>query len=534
MRPSRTDGATLRSGNPSLDALVPRVREFLAHDVAAYVMFGRPVRGYRSPDTPSIWIRDHSDMLRGAKYWERDMKSAVDHFAEMQSEAGWLFDYFTMTPEKVPCEKENWAKYVRVPVEADVEYRFVKAVFLAWQATGDDRWMKGMIPRMEKALLYVTTDPWRWDRRRRLVKRGYTIDTWDFDYTAGRHPWLNFRVDERTYWGIMHGDSSGYYEAFLNLAAMHVQAGNGAAASRWRKFAAAFRARANRASFNGRFYRHRVPITPVEIPGVDAEAQLTISNPMAINRGMATHPMALSIIEEYRRRGAANRFAADWVSVDPPFPAGIFGEPKLVPGSYCNGGLMPLVGGELARAALEHGREAYGVAQLLRYEELTRGNETYLWYFPDGRPSSIETSTSPDASPTDGWGSTSMLFALMEGLAGVVDASSLYRDVRLSPRWAAAGCEDVSLSLAYAASGAGVAYRYAHDAPKSTIVLGLRARAAVSLHLLLPAGARPRSLRVNGRPVRHAETHVEESTYLDAAFPVRGKAELIVHYDAAK
>ena len=518
----------VRSGNPAIDALVGRVREFLSHDVSSYVMFGRPVRGYRSPDTPSIWIRDHSEILRGARYWERDMKSTIDHFAEMQSEAGWLFDYFTMTPEKVPCERENWAKYVRVPVEADVEYRFIKAVFLAWQATGDDRWMKGMIPRMEKALRYVMTDPWRWDRRRRLVKRAYTIDTWDFDYTAGRAPWLNFRVDDETYWGIMHGDSSGYYEAFLNLATMHEHARNASAARRWRKFASAFRARANRASFNGRFYRHRQPITSVEIPGVDAEAQLTLSNPMDINRGLATHPMALSIIDEYRRRGRANAYAADWVSVDPPFPAGIFGDPKLVPGSYCNGGLMPLVGGELSRAALEHGREAYGVAQLLRYEELTRGNETYLWYFPDGRPSTIETSTSPDASPTDGWGSSAMLFALIEGLAGVVDASSLFRDVRLTPRWAAAGCADVSVAVSYAASGAGIAYDYRHDAGRDLIALDIRAHSSVGLHLLLPPGVRARSVHVNGKLIRHTERSVEESRYLDAAFPVRGNAGIVV------
>lgn len=522
-----TDTA-IHSGIPELDALVERVRGFLSHDVSSYVMFGRPVRGYRSPDTPSIWIRDHSEILRGARYWERDMKSTVDHFAEMQTEAGWLFDYFTMTPEKVPCEKENWAKYVRVPVEADVEYRFIKAVFLAWQATGDDRWMKGMIPRMEKALRYVMTDPWRWDRRLKLVKRAYTIDTWDFDYTAGRTPWLNFRVDDDTYWGIMHGDSSGYYEAFVNLAAMHAHAGHARAALGWRKFAAAFRTRANRASFNGRFYRHRRPITPVEIPGVDAEAQLTISNPMAINRGLATHSMAVSIIDEYARRGNANSFAADWVSVDPPFPAGIFGDAKLVPGSYCNGGLMPLVGGELSRAAFDHGREAYAVAQLLRYEELTRGNETYLWYFPDGRPSTIETSTSPDASPTDGWGSSAMLYALIEGLAGIVDASSLFRHVRLSPRWQAAGCREVSASVSYAASGASVAYDYAYDPPKGEIRVSLRAKAAIDLHLLLPEGTRARSVRVNGRLISHSNTAVEESPYCDARFPVRGKADVIV------
>jgi hypothetical protein len=189
------------------------------------------------------------------------------------------------------------------------------------------------------------------------------------------------------------------------------------------------------------------------------------------------------------------------------------------------------VGGELARAAFEHGREAYGVAQLLRYEELTRGNETYLWYFPDGRPSSIETSTSPDASPTDGWGSSAMLYALMEGLAGVVDTSSLFRDVRLSPRWVAAGCGEVSCAVSYAASGAGVAYDYRHDEGKHLMALGIRAKANVDLHLLLPPGARARSLHVNGRLLRHTQRNIEGSRYVDARFPVRGKAEITVSYE---
>ena len=192
---------------------------------------------------------------------------------------------------------------------------------------------------------------------------------------------------------------------------------------------------------------------------------------------------------------------------------------------------MPLVGGELARAAFDHGRERYGVEQLLRYAELTRGNETYLWYFPDGRPSTIETSTSPDASPTDGWGSTAMLYALIEGLGGVVDASTLFRDVRLSPRWSAAACDEISLSLSYAASGAGFSYRYTHDAARRTILLAVRAKSNVAMHLLLPALAHARSLRVNGRPLPHAEVRVEESIYVDARFPVRGKADIEVHYD---
>ncbi|HMK38237.1 MAG TPA: hypothetical protein VK569_02775, partial [Bacteroidota bacterium] len=184
-----------------------------------------------------------------------------------------------------------------------------------------------------------------------------------------------------------------------------------------------------------------------------------------------------------------------------------------------------------ARAALEHGRESYGLAQLLRYEELTRGNETYLWYFPDGRPSSIETSTSPDASPTDGWGSSAMLYALLEGLAGVVDRSSLFRDLRLSPRWIAAGCSDVSVTVSYAASGAGVSYEYHHDAAKKMIALGIRAKSDVEMHLLLPPRARARSVTASGKSVRWAEARVEESRYVDARFPVRGRSEITVRYD---
>jgi hypothetical protein len=518
----------IHCGDDRLNALLPRIKGFLSHDVAEFNVMGKPTRGYRSPDTPSIWLRDHSDMLRGARYWERDVTSAIERFAETQTEAGWLFDYFTMLPEKVPCERENWLKFVRVPVEADVEYRFAKAVFLAWQATGDDRWAARMVPHIERAFGYVLTDPWRWEKKRKLVRRAYTMDTWDFDYTAGRHPWLNFQVTDETYWGIMHGDSSGYYEAFVLLSALYARLRKPALAKQWAAFARVFRRRANAASFNGTFYTHQVPLVPVTIPGVDPQRQLSLSNPMDINRGLASHAMAVNILQEYQRRKQETGAFAEWFSIDPPFPAGIWGDPKIVPGMYCNGGIMPLVGGELARAAFEHGFERYGVQQLLAYEQLTRDNTTYLWYFPDGRPSTVETSTSPDAMPTDGWGSSAMLYALMEGLAGIVDDESLFRSVRLAPRWAAADCASAQVTAAYGASGASFGYAYTHDVARNSIALSLEGTARVRLHLLLPdGGGRPR-VRVNGRLVRSAISRVEQSRYVDALFPVRRHADVTI------
>jgi hypothetical protein len=470
-------------------------------------------------------------MMRGAKFWERDLTSAINHFAEMQSDRGWFFDYFTMSPEKRPCERENWAKYVRVPVEPDVEYRFVKAVHLAWQATGDDRWLRALMPAMEKALHYVMTDPWRWDRKHKMVKRAFTIDTWDFDYTAGRYPWLHFQINDDTLWGIMHGDNSGYYEAFTAMARFYRHLRNGARARHWDLMARGLRRRTNTLCFNGRFYTHRVPLVQADIPGLNQAEQLSLSNPMNINRGLATHAMAVSVIQEYQRRAASTGAFAEWFSITPAFPAGVFGDEKLIPGAYCNGGIMPLVGGELARAAFEHGYEQYGLRQLLTYEELSRANESYLWYFPDGTHATEETSTSPEAVPTDGWGSSAMLYALVEGLAGVVDLHKLFERVRLSPRWIAAGVEEAEITLPYGPSGAAFSYRYTHDADARTIEISLGQKGTVALHLLLPPGTRATDVRVGGRKIRFVNGRVEESSYVDAEIPVRRKnTTLVVSY----
>jgi hypothetical protein len=117
-----TFGTRIRTGRREFDELYPLVRSFLERDVLDLSIDGLSIRGYRTPDTPSIWIRDHSDMMRTFRYFERDLTSAVQHFAETQAESGRIFDYFTTFPEKLPSERENWTKYVRVPVEADVDF----------------------------------------------------------------------------------------------------------------------------------------------------------------------------------------------------------------------------------------------------------------------------------------------------------------------------------------------------------------------------------------------------------------------------
>jgi hypothetical protein len=503
--------------------------------VIELMLDGSGVRGFRSPDTPALWIRDHSDILRGGKYFEPDVRSAVSAFARTQAANGRIFDYVTTFPEKKPCERENWEKWVRVPVEADVEYRFVKAAFLAWQASGSDEWLDEMMPALERALSYCMTHPWRWDDEHGLIKRPYTIDTWDFDYTAGRAPWLNFQVTDATFWGIMHGDNSGFYEAAALLSTMCRAVGRAEGADRWNGVADALRERANRLLFNGRFYTHFHKLLPMTIEGVDEAEQLSLSNPMAINRGLATHEMAVAILREYRRRGETAAAFAEWFSIDPAFPDGIFGDEKLKGGAYVNGGILPLVGGELARAAFDHGFEHYGVETLQRYAEMiAQSGETYLWYFPDGTPSSDESSTSPEAMPTDGWGSSAMLFAFVEGLCGITDRDRSYRRVRCAPRWVAAGEETARIDVSYADSGSGFGYTYRHHPQESRIDLTLRAdESEVDLHLLLPERSRVEQVHWSGRATASSECRVEESAYVDARGSVRGEAHVEIYYSVA-
>jgi len=503
----------VKTGKPEFDNLIPLIRGFLEKDILDVVIDGQKIRGYRSPDSRAIWVRDYSDMIRAFRYFETDLQSTIRHFAETQSRNGRIFDYFTTFPEKLPCEKENWTKYVSVPVEADVEYRLIKAAWISWQATGDDAFIKELLPCFENALLYIRNS-WYWDEEKYLVKRPYTIDTWDFAYTAGNHNWLQFQIDDSTFWGYMHGDNSGYYEAFSIMSKWYSYFGENEKAEAWRFNADRIKKSLNAICWNGKHYTHFVKISPITITGVDESSQLSLSNPMNINRGVTTREMAKSIITEYQNRKRKSGSFAEWFSIDPPFPDGIFGDEKLVAGAYCNGGIMPLVGGELAMAALENEFEEYGVKILKQYYNLiSQKGETYLWYFPDGTHSSVEKSTSPEATPTDGWGSGAMLYAFIEGLVGVQDKLKGFTNIRLTPKWEAAGIKNAEIEIDYPASGAYVKYKYLYCA--NSVKLDIEGTPEnIEIALYLPENKKVVSMKTTGGSVKMISEHIPNDNYL--------------------
>jgi hypothetical protein len=128
----------------------------------------------------------------------------------------------------------------------------------------------------------------------------------------------------------------------------------------------------------------------------------------------------------------------------------------------------------------------------------------------------------------DNWSAALVMYALMEGLAGVRDTDVAYRAVELSPRWSVAGVDDVSATARYAASQGYVSYRFHHDAARRTISVTATGNAAAArLRILLPAGAKSvAGVTIDGRPQTVRSERVRDSLY--AVVPVALTAPVVV------
>ncbi len=497
----------IQTGWAELDALYPTVRGFMEQCVVSYKLDGTLVRGYRSPDNPLLWLRDHVYQGRGFRYFERDVTSLLDAFARAQFPDGSFPD--------VLAYPSRGSEAKRMDTESDLEFLFVQGVYDAWQMTGDDDWLRTKLEPMRRGLAYITSDPLRWDATHQLVRRPYTIDTWDFEYgpttiSPDGKPAPRHWIDEQTIWGIFHGDNTGLAYAMELLARMEEHLGDTDAAAHWRQQGQSVMQRLNTLSWNGSFFTHFVPLEgPLDAPGVDTDAQLSLSNAYALNREVLRFRQGYDIVGTYYQRRDFERAFAEWYSIDPPFPEGSFGMGGAKgerPGEYVNGGIMPLVGGELARGAFRYGLEPYGFDILARYATLVDLSGTsYLWYYPtDGSPGI----SSLDTLATDGWGSSAMLGALIEGAAGIEDRSRLYRNITLSPRWSAAPDVNTARVVArYGPSAAYVAYTWQRTPDRLHLtVTGTWEQAR--LRLLLPEDAgKTVTLLINGAP---APTTIEQ------------------------
>ncbi len=346
------------------------------------------------------WIRDHVHTLKGMKYFYPELKSGIDLYAHSQRDDGMIWDNYNKRPEEGDYWEQRFdygdfvrvvdggaQEFRRIPVENDVEYLFIEGLYFTWKATGDDAWMKGHLDRALKALNYSTTDPYRWSEKYRLLKRGYTIDTWDFQndedarISAGPDHMSDPMVIRLPYtrFGIMFGDNTGMSAACRYLAEMLGHAGRAEEAARVQETGQGLMDRLNALSWNGSYFTHHVPEddTLERDLGVDEKSQVSLSNAYSVNRFL-TQDQAASIIRTYQ--GIRDRMPAgspgEWYTIYPPFGKGFGGHNTVW--SYMNGGVTTIVAGELSRGAFEHGFEEYGAGILDRLLELSEETGGFL------------------------------------------------------------------------------------------------------------------------------------------------------------
>lgn len=467
------------------------------------------------------WIRDYVLTMKGFRYTERDLTSFPDLLLEKQHEKGFFYEIIApvqdihsgrprpdgkggmrrLSPEEC-CFYEPGLDFglCRLELEADIEYLMVEGVYMIWQACGEDAYLHRNLPRLEKGLRYIMSDPLRWDPAFGLAKRPRTLDTWDFlDRTSSS--W-DRSVHPDDPMGIFHGDNTGLYHAKRLMAEMYRALGEETSARRHEDEAAALRERIMKHLWNGRFFRHFLPLDPADY-GVDEAEQMSLSNAYALNRNILAFDERLQIINAYR--AMRNKYGGeldDFRNLEPPYP--VFKGMKA--GEYVNGAVAPFVAGQLALGAFETGEESYGVDILKRMgRKISRDGKVAFLYNWQGQ----DIGGGPRC-----WCGAELMHAECAGLAGVVDNGKLFRNVTFSPRFAAAGENRAYVRLEYAASGASAEYEFRADYEQRKLEFRLvSGHGKAKLRMLIPGGCTPLKVLISGDPVEFSDETVGGSHY---------------------
>jgi len=504
----------LTTVDPELGVFIHQLRNNIYCDRSLVFIDGKILM------TDKNWIRDHVHVMKAMRHWEYDLGSFLNFIIETQREDGqfyelikqvddahWSFvneDCYVMYPE------DNLS-LVRLELEADIEYLVVEGAVYLYKTTGDDEWLKKVLPALEKGIDYITSDEKRWDEKHGLVKRPFTIDTWDFTHLPDAQN--NRRIEKDSPMSIMHGDNSGVYQAMNQLAWLNRRLGREERAQQWLKRAEELRQNIFRHLWNGRFFIHQLHLNHDGLDDQEAE-RLSLSNPYDINRGLTSLEESRSIIAEYMERRKTTKLFAEWFSIDPPYEKFHFYDK----GRYVNGAVSPFTAGELAKAAFNNGYEEYGWDIISRFMKLVeRDGSSYFLYYPDSTPQ-------PQGGPS-AWGAAALISAVDEGLAGIQDVGVRYDEILFAPKFPVTHYTELRYLTGYEVSGTKVDVRYILTDIGMRYDIDSPAK-KICAHILLPKGRTCARLLLNGEEAGFRPVGVGESEYVDFEFEACGKASM--------
>lgn len=459
------------------------------------------------------WIRDHVHTMKAFRHWEYNIESFLNFILDTQRDDGQFYElikqyddrHWAMVDEtcRIMYPEDNLA-LVRLEVEADIEYLVVEGCTSLYHINGDDKWLTNILPKLEKAINYMTSNHKRWDAEHGLVKRPFTIDTWDFAYDPlnNSKTSLNRRIEYNTPMSIMHGDNSGIFQAMNQLAWLNRRINNEARALEWEQRAYKLKENMFKYLWNGHFFIHQYHLNHTGADEFEHD-RLSLSNVYDINRKVTSLEQSQSIISEYLRRKDTSSCFSEWYTIDPPYKN--FDGYKA--GEYVNGAISPFTAGELAKAAFENGFEEYGWDIISRFMELVkRDNAAFFLYYPDSTPQ-------PQGGPS-AWGAASLINAVDEGLAGVKDIGVRYDEMEFSPRFPVTPYTELRYITGYEVNSTMIDIRYILKDNGMRYDITSPAK-TIKAHILLPKGKKCTDLYINNQSYAFSTSFIEKSQYID-------------------
>ncbi len=504
----------LTTTDPKLGLFLHQMRSNIFNDRSLVFIDGKILM------TDKNWIRDHVHVMKAMRHWEYDLSSFLNFIIETQREDGQFYELIKQVDDKhwsfvnedcyVMYPEDNLA-LVRLELEADIEYIVVEGAVYLYKTTGDDEWLKAVLPKLEKGINYMMSDEKRFDKEHGLIKRPFTIDTWDFTYLPDAS--VNRRICPDSPMSIMHGDNSGVYQAMHQLAWLNRRLGNEEKAREWEARAAVLKENIFKHLWNGKFFIHQLHLNHSGIDDLEKN-RLSLSNTYDINRGLTDVEQSRSIINEYVNRRKSTDCFAEWFSIDPPYKKFY----RYESGRYVNGAISPFTAGELAKAAFNNGYEEYGWDIIQRFIKLVeRDGTTYFLYDTDGTPQ-------PDGGPS-AWGAAALISAVDEGFAGINDVGVNYDEIFFAPKFPVTHYTELRYLTGYEVTKAMVDVRYILTDEGMRYDVYSPAK-KIQSHILLPKGKCCSKLLLNGNEVAFDTESVGSSQYLNVECTSNGKVTL--------
>jgi hypothetical protein len=247
------------------------------------------------------WVLDNFHTNKGLQYFLPNGKELVDIMRQSQRDDGMIYSFIQYMPNAdYWLTRDKFSGYskmigdkvfVRQPTENHPEYVYVNTIYACWKSNGDDEWMKKNLSSASRALNYCLADRARWSSRFGLLKRVYTIDSWDFAVEDEYLPDIGITnsmiIDpDKSKFGVFFGDNTGYITACYQLAEMMQYSGDAKNASLFKKRGDELKDRLDKLAWNGKFFTHFIDEDPAVVRklGVDEKAQVAQSNAYSLNR----------------------------------------------------------------------------------------------------------------------------------------------------------------------------------------------------------------------------------------------------------